>query len=356
MIVKQNVFLYKKFTLNVKFNFLAHYLNLELRNIKQTIWLLKQYKLAVSDKQKNKLIQKMRSLDMPADRLLQEFTPEQLITKFKKAIALYNYKPKNLHMALFATSKDLDYIGGEFSTFDRNLSQMAKNKEETHKIQERFKYGMTNNNLLSRQFSDYWISLLKKHCKLINVIRNTNPDYIMDAYNVLLHVLNYEFCKYYNCIIDTKIVSDWELSDIKPETNQDTYSALHGNGTVLHLNANIPEHERIRITEEFKKDPKNHPNGIKTSVVRINFSNCKKGNITPEQLFIKIMVDCAHEMQHALDYQYPNLGMLGCQIHHLDQQTYVLDINKKEYWKSATEISSYTIGKELLARLQKQRF
>ena len=331
--------------------------NLEINSALQTIDLLKQYKAAKNQNEKDSILKQMNDIDGFANRLLTKFSPDELSTKITKAISLDQYRPKNLPITLFAADKDLNYINGEFDTFDRELSQMFKNNENPEKIYDKFKAGTVNIYILAKQFSADWIRRLNNHNDLVVAAREADESSIIDAYNALFNALTKDFCKEYDCYIDSKVITDWENSDVKPNGGYDVTNGFNAHAYSITFPSNISETEKKELLDEFLKDPEKHPNAYKSSVVRVNITNVKKQHPDKNDFFYRMVSVLAHEIHHALDYQKPRQGALGPQIQYIDRATYVpAHINDKAYHKSATEISSYRIDYELFNQLKKSRY
>ena len=333
--------------------------NIEVKSALQTIELLKRYKSAKTQDEKDDILKQMDVVDGLANRVLQKgrFAPDELITKITKAISLDQYRPKNMPITFFALDSDLDYVNGDFDTFDRELSQMDKNKENPDKIRAKFKAGTVNIYLLAKQFSADWIRRLNKHIDLVIDARSADDENMIDVYNKLFSALTKDFCQEHGCYIETKIITDWATADVKPNGEYDVTDGFHKYAYSLSFAPNISDVEKNKIKDEFVKDPKNHPNAYKSSQVRINITNVKKYHQDKDDFFYKMITVFAHEIHHALDYQKPRHGALGSQIQYIDKKTYVpFDMDAKAYGESATEISSYEIDHELFNQLKKSRF
>lgn len=331
--------------------------NLEINSALQIIELLKQYKAAKNQIEKDSILKQIDDVDGLAKRLLTKFSPDELITKITKAISLNQYRPKNLPITLLAINKDLDYINGEFDTFDRELSQMFKNNEKPEKIRNKFKVGILNVHKLAKKFSAEWMRRLNNHKDLVDAARNASEENIIDAYNKLFDALTKDFCKEYDCLIEAKVITDWEKSDVKPNGGYDVTDGFHTDAFSIAYPPNITETEKKELVDEFLKDPEKHPNAYKSSVVRVNITNIKKHNSDKNDFFYSMVSVLAHEIHHALDYQQARQGALGPQIRYIDKATYVPGhVNGKAYCESATEISSHEIECELFNRLKSMDF
>ena len=354
--------------------------NIEIQSAEQTIDLLKKYKSAKTQEERDKLLQQMDKIDGFVNRLLAKYTPEELITNITKAISLDRYRPKNLPITLFAINKDLDNVGGDFDTFNRELSQMVKKDEAPETIRKKFTAGTINIYKLAKQFSADWIRRLNNHKDLVaaarkiteenfidaqnvwvdsiekypETIQNTSEEKIIAAYNKLFEALNKDFCEEYDCEIDAKLVKDWDTADEQP--SDPTTNGFQSKVYSISYPQDLPEEEQKKIKEEFLKDYKNHPNTIRKSIVRVNFSRLAYKS-KPEDLFYVLISVFAHEMHHALDFLQPRQGALGPQIERIDDKIYVQHKDdEKAYHASATEISSYQIEHELINQLKKMRY
>ena len=331
--------------------------NLEINSALQTIDLLKQYKAAKNQNEKDSILKQMDDIDGFDKRLLTKFSPDELITKITKAISLDQYRPKNMHITQFAVDQDLDYVNGDFNTFDRELSQMFKNNENPEKIRDKFKAGTVNVYLLAKQFSADWIRRLNNHKDLVVAAREADESSITDAYNKLFDALTEDFCKEHDCHIDSRVITDWENSDFKPNGGYDNTDGVHKYAHSITFPPNMSETKKKELLDEFLKDPKKHPNAYKSSFIRVNITKVKKHHPDKNDFFYSMVSILAHEIHHALDYQKPRQGALGPQIQYIDRATSVpAHINNKAYHESATEISSYEIDHELFNQLKKSRY
>jgi len=286
------------------------------------------------------------------------FTPAQMITGLEKAIKLNKFRPKNMSLTQLAVSKDLDYINGEFDTFDRKLSQMFKNKENPIKIRKRFVAGTSNIYLLSKQFTSEWMQMFNKHKKLVAAARMAKAENAFDTYNKLFQTLNKDFCKKYDCHIDFKIITDWAQSNVQPnKKGWATTSGFHQGAYGLDIKNKMSIMKTHKILNKFHKNPSTCPGAYRESAVRINITNVRAFHPKQSDFFFTMLRIFVHEMHHALDYIHPRKGALGPQIERIDTKIYVDPTeNKNAYYNSAAEISSYTIESAVYKQLQKTRF
>ena len=328
--------------------------NIEIESAKQAIKLLKQYVSANTAAQKAEILDRLHDENLTVYLLITKsgYEPEILISKMEKALDLDKYRPKNLSIPLLAISPDLDFIGGEFDTFDYGLHKMFKDKESPENIRQKFRAATVNVYLLAEQFTADWIRRLKKHSDLVIAARDANDKNAIDAYNKLFEALTDDFSKEYDNIkIHSQGVPDWEHSDIQPKPELwDSISGMHSFVTALVLDTDMPEVEQQRLKEDYEKNPENH----KWSLVRINITNARKLNKVPKDFFIEMIGLFVHEIHHVLDAQRPRMGALGPQVAEIDRNIYVSPAKgEKEYRDSATEISSYAIQNRLQTELYK---
>ena len=333
--------------------------NIEIQIAKQTIELLKQYASEKTQTQKDALLKQLRITNLGAYILItkQNYNPSDLVIRIEKAIKLNQYRPRNMSITQLAVSKDLDYIAGDYDTFDRKLNKLVKDKADPDKIRERFIGGTANIYVLAKQFSADWIERLNNHKNLVNAARVANVDNAVTAYNELFNVLTSDFCQEYDCRIDSKVITDWATSDIKPHDGWERAKGYHKPAYGLNLPQNTPADEKAKILEEFRKNPAEYPKTKRVSFVRINITNIRKEHPEPTDFFYTMISLFAHEMHHALDYIHPRQGALGPQIERIDAQTYTNPTeNEERYYAAASEISSYEIQHELFNQLKNMRF
>lgn len=329
--------------------------NIEVEAALHTIELLKKYAVETDAQKKDQLLQQLHD----ANKLVylyvthRNFAPLELATNIERAIKQNMHRPKNMSIAQLAVSSDLDYIGGQFNTFDSELSQMVKHKENPTSIRTKFQGATANLHYLAKQFSNDWIRRLNNHADLVTAVRNADDSIAAEAYDYLFWVLTQDFSKEYNGIqIHSRVVTDWSKSDIRPSDNNAVGGHVRRTGTFLRTK-NMSEVDVQRLTMDCEKNPDNH----KVSLVRVNITNVKKAFPNPDDFFYAMIGTYAHEMHHALDALNPREGALGPQVAQIDKDTFIpIGTDKEQNFASATEISSYTIGNTLFNQLKNTRF
>ena len=126
--------------------------NLALESAKKSIDLLQQYVSAKTQQVRNDVLDKMSSNDRTISMLLMwGYTPNDLIKLLNKAIALEEYRPKNLPILIFAIQKDINSVRGPFCTFNAELNNAFK-KGKYDKLPELFKDNAETMPVLTQQF------------------------------------------------------------------------------------------------------------------------------------------------------------------------------------------------------------
>ena len=338
--------------------------NVEIENVKKIVSLLKQYDSAPTQQEKDDFLKQLYNTNVGAHTLITKYgyKPVVLANRLKKAVLLDKYRPKNMSFIKLATSKDLDNIKGEFDTFDSKLSKMLKDKENPKVIRERFMDGVANVYFLAKQFAIDWLNMLDNHKDLVEAARNAKESEAAAIYDKLFFVLSQDFCKKYDCHIDSRVVTDWgELDNRHPDLDLESTLGIHQYTYGLALPSGLPESEREKIKKVFQRKPSDCPYAYKASSVRINITNVRKKRPEPTDFFYSMICFFAHEMHHALDYEHPRQGALGSQIEYIDGLLYTLPSKTLEkdtnaYYESATEISSYNIQHELYSQLRNRHF
>ncbi len=319
--------------------------NVELEIVQKDIELLRKYVQAKGDNKRKKIHEQMHAKIQIL--LNMGYTPDYLIPRLEKAIKLDKFRPKNTSLGLLSVNEDLDYINGEFDTFDRKLGKLGKDIDKNAgQIRNRFNAVTENRDILSEQFAQDWIRRLGQHKDLVDKVSNANSKTEkIAAYNELFCVLVKDFCQEYNIpeeSVYVEVVENWEKRNISsseeiPAFVEDAHGITYPGG--------LSAEEKKSILEEFKKSPKTYPGAYEKKLVWVNFdSTNKNAKNTNIPTFVLMLVHFAHEMSHVLDRLKPREGALGPQTRILDAKTYVSQSkNEAEYHKSATELAAYHV-------------
>ena len=326
--------------------------NLALESAKKSIDLLQQYVSAKTQQVRNDVLDKMLSNDRTVSMLLMwGYTPNDLIKLLNKAIALEEYRPKNLPILMFAIQKDLNYVHGPFCTFNAELNNAFK-KGMYDKLPELFKDNAETLPVLTQQFSNEWMLRINKYNNLVESAYNAALGTEIDAYTKLFNALNDDFCETYNCEIDIEIVPSWAMAEYKPTYKPEQVLALHQPIWRIIYPICCYGSRKEAITEQATKQSDGHPNTYKISSVLINIGLIKQNFSQPDRFFYAMMSNFIHEMHHALDYQCPEKTALGGQVEYIDRQTHDKTV---AYAESPTERSSRQIEKAFVEKLKKSR-
>lgn len=311
--------------------------NIEIENAQQLVVLLKQYESAKTKQEKGALLDQIATTDSAVHEVLlntPSYDVKVLIQKINKAIELDEYRPKNMSIGQLAISGDLDYMVGEFDTFDVKLSKMMKDKEDRDKIREQFKVGMRNLDVMKKQFSSDWIHRLNEHKDLVEAARNASEKNAIRAYRNLFGALSRDFCKEYNCKIRIGVVDNWAICSIDRPREGTA-------GVMIPYKAEDGKGQGAKLSD------------ILVNIDTIRKYSSRKKHSSDEFLYMMLGV-FVHEMQHALDSQQARQGVLGPQIYTIDDLT--TGKTTEDDLDAATEKSSYGIQIEFFKELKKMRF
>lgn len=321
--------------------------DVEIETVIQCLGLLARYSLAKNAEEKEQIITNLQKLDANYAVALTKynFTPDVLINRITQAIMLNKYRPKNMEFADFVFSSDSDYVGGDFDTFDRELSMDIRNNESADKIRDKFNFATVNRFMMAKQFANDWIRRLLKHPKLVKAAHMATFDKQPAIYNKLFQALINDFCDEYQMprnTIKVQVVNKWD-DNMHLKTDAFHQTILPRTDNLGILNKKLPV-SKLRP----------HTSAEKTSLIVLNVTKIRNSLKPKENLFDKMVSIFAHEIHHGLDELKPRFGALGSQIKEIDNKIYDIS-NTKSYMSSATERSSYEIERQLLAALRKTR-
>lgn len=282
---------------------------LELDFAQSLLTELEQYIQNPTDDANSKLSPLMRCFIANKD-------PAHQLAKLKKAIELYQYKPKNMSILDLADNADLHLIGGDFNTYNPNLTQAIKNKKYD-KVRDSFAQQMPNLPVVVAEMVDDWVERMKRYEYVIANAINATPEQEWKAYKDLLYTLTGDFVATYNLYNKD---ADGLCSKVMPFIMEHAPTEVTwGTGKCM-ISA---DKQSIRI-ELYMNRIKNEQT---------------QRNVPLPVLIISLL---AHELSHALDRLDARKTALGPQIHTIDDKIYDTS-NKNNYYKSATEIQAYDI-------------
>ena len=303
--------------------------NIELKIASQQVHLLKQYMAAKTEAQKNKLAEKF-VFEIPI--LLKKFPPETLIERLEKAIALDKYRPRDLSVYTFAKSRDLDYIGGEFSTFDSDLRDMLKNGEDKIKIKEYATKVSYNRRNVAKQYAADIIKILNQNPTLKKAAVASGATGDKEPWRALLQRITDRLRTKMGIEANAtvRVVDSWdELPTYfpRPQAGDITYG-------------------------QFVKYYKNQDASKMYYEIQINrglLSELSRGDLFPH-----VIAAFAHEFGHVVDHDAPNKGALGAQKAKVSENLYEhIDVSQEHlYHINPTEASSDVIQATVMRALQ----
>ncbi|MBR1380107.1 MAG: hypothetical protein IJ560_00755 [Alphaproteobacteria bacterium] len=332
--------------------------NIETEIAKKNIVLLQKYRVAKSAATRDKILGQMNPMVV---NLLQKnkFSVDEFIARIKRAIRMDRYRPRNLSVFQFAYRDDLDFIKGEFDTFNNDLARKMKRDENAADIRDDFDKLTVNRYYVSYQFAHDWIRRLNKYPELVMAAKNATTQDEIAAYSALFSELTSDFCNEYNIdphTVFVSVVTDWNTAVSRPRGLDKTYGICMQAFTMV-LPSNMSRAEQDAEFKKFQRAPSKYPNAKPAVKVVVNIAMVKSAVKAGDVLFYHMISVFAHEMHHALDRLGPRMGAVGPQVMVADEKTYITsEENIDEYKKSATELSSYTVQSLVLKQLKAMDF
>lgn len=315
----------------------------EIKNTKQIIELVKMYILAQTNDEKSRCIAEIQKLNPDAPAMLQKYTANELQTRLKHAIYKDDFRPKNISIVSFAADENMEYINGEFSTFDIKLSKAAKSTTNPTDIQKQLQQGVKQLNTMSKLFTQDWIETLSGFKNIIHDLKNEKDEDLFFETEILLEMLTYDFCEKHDCDIDIKFVDDWNKNEHQPPFRSGKNLGMCVSGYAAE--DDTPDNIDINSLSDKKI----------ISVVYINLKTIKESY--GDDFVHHAIATLAHELNHALEVQHPNKTALGAQIKNLDSNINGKHPGNKEvYMSSVSEIYAKKIGHELIEQLKQHDF
>ena len=316
--------------------------DVEIERAMDCLDLLGEYMRAKTNDEKNAVLVELDKYDRRYSMAIKEykFDPLCLLEWTFRAILLNRFRPKNMEFGSFVFSNDLDYISGEFDTFDLKLSQDLKNGVAHEKIRDQFGSATTNRSILAEQFANDWILRLGKHPKLVAAAKSAAPNERIAAYTKLFTALANDFCDDYHIPRSVIVVKATNDESKFSETGYGRHVGMHY----------IPKSFRHMVKKSDLKNSAKSPFAQKLSYIFVSPDRIAK-RASPNNLFNAIIGVFVHEMNHALDYSMSRFGALGPQVNIADDKIYT-STNEQEYIKSATERSSNKIEDVLFYKLR----
>ena len=271
--------------------FLSAAHNIEIENVKQQIELLRQYRDARDDAVRAD-IQSKFSQELKI--MITKKSPDELIKRLTTAIEKDEFRPRDMSVYIFSLSSDLDYVGGEFSTFDAQLSQMLKSGAPSKEIKTYMTNETYNRQNVAAQYVSDFMQILDAEPELqekaIKCGRTGSACEYGEIMEKIAHKLRDKMGVSTTLSVD--VIDSWDdVSKYLPPKDIDKYT--------------------------FAKQCKMRTNTGKTfHAIFLNRAMIYERNVnvrSDKELFNEMISNLAHEFGHFIDEAMPNKGALGAQ-------------------------------------------
>lgn len=269
-----------------------------------------------------------------------------ILEKRERARQLRAFRPSNMTEGELMLSPDLEYVGGEFSTFDSELSRLMNIESNADAAREHMKKqlsgsGATPMNKISMEIACQVFDCVYENQKLAlrAVAADVNGD--INAWNNLFETVIDKLDVIYKPrkigrFLDVMVVDSWADIGLNIEENRTLCAKLLPRPDNVIENA---VHYDLVINRKI-----------------VNRILVKKST-DPIKMLIEMVKSFSHEYKHFLDLSMPNRGALGEQFVAAAAKMYSGDITDyNKYRDNALEISAFQTEKMLciLDRSEKQ--
>lgn len=270
------------------------------------------------------------------NELNKRFGRKELIARMNKAMDLTNTAPKDISFMELVTNPDLQHISGNFSTFDAELSALAKQNINPDILRKKLSERLTNIPTVAQSFTKLWTDVLNKnpgsmrqmrdHC--ISLDLDSCTKYMQKFTNDMLKKQNIQ-----NAKLNVKVIDSWAQAAkeaIKPHDTTDLIGLY-----VPSFSPGKPDVAYIHRKKTLNLLPSNMRNDI--------------------SLFVNMMNILAHEYSHFIDYTSPDKGAVGAQKMTIGKKIYQNPVKTrhKEYMANPTEKSAYETGNTVAYQILK---
>ena len=260
-----------------------------------------------------------------------------ILEQRQRARELHAFRPGNMSDDELAQSSDLEYIGGEFSTFDIELSRLMNSVSDMGAARDYMKQQITGPGMAKLDNFAAQLAFRVFECICQNqalTLRAIRADVIGDinAWNDLFQFVIDRLDSDYNprkCggFIDVMVIDSWADVDTKEYVRPMTVSQLCVRPDPVVENA---VHYDLIINRQKVND------------VNVNQSS------DPAKLLIEMIKAFSHEYMHFLDYVMPNRGALGAQFAAAAKKIYASDRkDSKTYRDNPLEITAFKTAEML---------
>lgn len=314
--------------------FLSAAHNIEIENAKKQIGLLRQYMNATDDVSKADIESKF---SQELKIMITKKSSDELISRLTTAIEKDEFRPRDMSVYVFALSPDLDYVGGEFSTFDAKLSQMIKRGAPSKEIKTYMTDQTYNRRNVATQYVSDFMQILDTEPELqesaIKLGRTGSAREYGEIMEKIAHKLRDKMGV--SATLSVDVVDSWDaVRQYLPPTDNDKYTlARH---CQMQTNTGKTFHaiflNRAMIYERTVKEQ------------------------TDKALFREMIANLAHEFGHFIDEAAPNKGALGAQksVAGLSLYEKMNPKRENEYHINPTEASSDVIESMMRRAMQEK--
>lgn len=257
-----------------------------------------------------------------------------ILEKRQRAQELRAFRPRNMTEGELMMSPDLEYIGGEFSTFDPELSRLMNVESALDSARDYMKkqltgFGITPMNRISMEIAcqvfDYVYENQKLALRAIMADSYGNIKAWNDLFDAVIDKLDADYKpREVGGFIDVKVIDSWSDTGAKVSKNIKSCAKL-----CYCRDGDITDVVRYRLY-------------INRQIV--NALHVKQST-DPMKMLIEMVKAFAHEYKHFLDLSMPNRGALGEQFVAAAAKMYSRDrVDYKKYRDNALEISAFKTG------------
>lgn len=314
--------------------FLSAARNIEIENVKQQIELLQQYRDVRDDSVKSDIESKF---SQELKIMITKKSPDELIARLTAAVEKDGFRPRDMSVYLFALSPDLNYVGGEFSTFDAKLSQMLKHGAPSKQIKKYMTDKTYNRRNVAAQYVSDFMQILDADPDLQEIAIKCGRTGSAREYSEVMEKIAHKLCDKMglSATLTVDVIDSWnDVRQYLPPTDSDKYT--------------FAKHCQMRTSE-----------GKMFYAVFLNramiYERKLKGQ-TDKALFYEMIANLAHEFGHFIDEAAPNKGALGAQKSAAGVLLYeqMNPDREDEYHINPTEATSDVI-ESMMLRAMKER-
>lgn len=317
-----------------KYIFLSAARDIEIENVKKQIELLQQYRDAGDDVAKSDIESKF---SQELKIMITKKSPDELISRLTAAIEKDEFRPRDMSVYMFALSPDLNYVGGEFSTFDAELSQMLRHSTPSKEIKKYMIDKTYNRRNVAAQYVSDFMQILDAEPDLREIAVRCGRTGSAREYSEVMEKIAHKLCDKMgvSATLAVDVIDSWDdVRQYLPPTYADKYT--------------FARHCQMQTSE-----------GKTFHAIFLNramiYDRTIKGQ-ADNALFNEMIANLAHEFGHFIDVAAPNKGALGAQKSAAGVSLYeqMNPEREDEYHINPTEASSDVI-ESMMRRAMKEK-